>query len=106
MTRSHFNLEFEEIAPEIALELLGEPKQKTTTHWRWGNKGSLAFELETASFFDFESNQGGGVTWLIERQGLSPKDVLSLMITSVTLTKQPSNASASLLSTQRSTTLR
>ena len=77
MTRSHFNLEFEEIAPEIALELLGEPKQKTTTHWRWGNKGSLAFELETASFFDFESNQGGGVTWLIERQGLSPKDVLS-----------------------------
>lgn len=77
MTRSHFNLEFEDIAPEIALELLGEPKQKTTTHWRWGNKGSLAFELETASFFDFESNQGGGVTWLIERQGLSPKDVLS-----------------------------
>ena len=77
MTRSHSNLEFEEIAPEIALELLGEPKQKTTTHWRWGNKGSLAFELETASFFDFESNQGGGVTWLIERQGLSPKDVLS-----------------------------
>ena len=31
------------IAPEVALRLKGEPKSKSHTEWRWGNKGKFRF---------------------------------------------------------------
>ena len=53
------------IAPQIAVSLKGEPKTKTPTEWRWGNKGSFALYLERGSFFDFEDNVGGGAVQMV-----------------------------------------
>ena len=46
------------LASEVALEILGEPKSKSSTHWRWGNKGSLALDVERGLFHDFEGDEG------------------------------------------------
>lgn len=48
------------LATSVAVEILGEPKTKTTTHWRWGNKGSLALAVEgegKGNFYDFEQDK-------------------------------------------------
>ena len=68
--------EWEKITPEIAVALLGEPNKKDGNSYRWGNKGSLTLDLEKSAFFDFEANDGGGLTWLIQREGLDVNEVL------------------------------
>ena len=68
--------DWEKITPEIAVALLGEPNKKDGKSYRWGNKGSLTLDLEKSAFFDFEANDGGGLTWLIQRQGLDVNKVL------------------------------
>ena len=63
------------IAQPLALELLGEPSKKSSNEWRWGRKGSLVLNLESASWYDHEADQGGGLIDLIKRQGLNPDEI-------------------------------
>tara|TARA_A100001515_G_scaffold36745_1_gene28885 strand:+ start:16965 stop:18788 length:1824 start_codon:yes stop_codon:yes gene_type:complete len=58
-----------EIARPIAIELLGEPTSKKSDEWRWGRKGSLVLNLESASWYDHEADQGGGIIDLINYKG-------------------------------------
>ena len=43
-------LDWEKIAPEIAVQILGEPTSKSSTHWRFNRKGSLALDLASGTF--------------------------------------------------------
>ena len=70
------DLDWQKIAPDVARLILGEPKIQKTNEWRWNNKGSLVFNLETGQFYDFEEGIGGGVKWLIEQHG---KDVSEIV---------------------------
>lgn len=70
------DLDWEKIAPEIAVQILGEPSKKDGSYYRWGNKGSLALNLEQGTFFDFENNQGYGLIEFIKNRGLDPDDFL------------------------------
>ena len=63
------------VAPQIALEVLGEPKTKTDKEWRWGSKGSFGFNVQAGTFFDCENDEGGGVAWLLETNNIE-KDIL------------------------------
>ena len=58
-----------EIAQPIAIELLGKPTSKKSDEWRWGRKGSLVLNLESASWYDHEADQGGGIIDLINYKG-------------------------------------
>ena len=49
------------IAAEVVLQLKGEPRTKSPTEWRWGNKGSFAFYVEKGTFRDYEEGVSGGV---------------------------------------------
>ena len=69
-------LEWEKIAPEVAIQILGEPSKKDGSYYRWGTKGSLALNLEQGTFFDFENNQGFGLIEFIKNRGLNPEDYL------------------------------
>ena len=69
-------LDWEKIAPEIAVQILGEPSKKDGSYYRWGSKGSLALNLEQGTFFDFENNQGYGLIEFIKNRGLDPDDFL------------------------------
>jgi 5S rRNA maturation endonuclease (ribonuclease M5) len=60
------SIDWQKIAPEVALELLGEPKIKKTNEWRWNNKGSLVLNLEAGTWWDFENDTGGGIIDLIK----------------------------------------
>ena len=64
------------LASEVALEILGEPKSKSSTHWRWGNKGSLALDTEKGLFFDFEGDEGYTCHSFITQHGKDLKEVL------------------------------
>ena len=68
--------DWQKIAPDVAKEILGEPTSQKSNEWRWGNKGSLTFNLETAQFYDFEEGAGGGVKWLLERHGRNVAETL------------------------------
>ena len=70
------DLEWEKIAPEVAVQILGEPSKKDGSYYRWGSKGSLALNLEQGTFFDFENNQGYGLIEFIKNNGLNPDDFL------------------------------
>ena len=69
-------LDWEKIAPEIAVQILGEPTSKSSTHWRFNRKGSLALDLASGTFFDFENGQGYGLIEFIKNRGLEPDDFL------------------------------
>ena len=62
-------MDWVEIAQPIAIELLGEPTSKKGDEWRWGRKGSLVLNLESASWYDHEADQGGGIIDLIKYKG-------------------------------------
>ena len=59
------NEEWASIARAVGLELLGEPKQESSTEIRWGNKGSVCLNKETGQFYDFEADKGFGVHGLL-----------------------------------------
>ena len=82
--------DWQKIAPDVARQILGEPKVQKSDEWRYGNKGSLVFTLETGQFYDFEEGQGGGVKWLIERHGKDVSEVLKQF--GYDLTLQPPNS--------------
>jgi hypothetical protein len=56
----------------VARELLGNPTAATKTELRYGSRGSLSIDLAKGTWFDFETNEGGGVTDLIARTGEDP----------------------------------
>ena len=96
--------DWQKIAPDVARQILGEPKVQKSDEWRWGNKGSLVFTLETGQFYDFEEGQGGGVKWLIERYGKDVSEVLKQFGHDLTLQTPSStvNGSTSIASKVRS----
>ena len=65
-----------ELAPSVALEVLGEPNKKSGTEWRWGNKGSFVLNLNEGTFYDFEADEGGGLLWFIKSKGLDASKYL------------------------------
>jgi hypothetical protein len=54
----------------IARLLLGEPNRRLSnkTEFRYGTHGSLAIDLAAGTFFDHETNHGGGVLDLVTRE--------------------------------------
>jgi predicted P-loop ATPase len=54
----------------VARELLGEPNRKLSNgnELRFGARGSISVDLIKGTWFDFETNEGGGVVALIERE--------------------------------------
>jgi predicted P-loop ATPase len=54
----------------VARELLGEPNKKLSNgkELRFGSRGSMSVDLEKGTWFDFETNVGGGVVDLIARE--------------------------------------
>lgn len=64
------------LASEVALEILGEPKTKGSTHWRWGNKGSMALDVEKGLFYDFEGGEGYSCHRFITEHGKDLDGVL------------------------------
>jgi hypothetical protein len=55
----------------VALRLLGEPNRALSKgrEWRFGTKGSLSVDIGKGTYFDHESDEGGGVLDLIRREG-------------------------------------
>ena len=60
------SVDWVKIAPEVAKQLLGEPKSISSTEHRWGTHGSMVLNLEKGTFYSFEEGFGGGVTDLIK----------------------------------------
>ena len=70
------SIDWQRIAPEVAKELLGEPKTTTSTEYRWGSKGSLVLNLNDATWYDFENDTGGGIVDLIKHLNQDVKVIL------------------------------
>lgn len=66
----------------VALAVLGKPNASLSTksELRFGSNGSLSVDLSKGTFFDHETQQGGGVIALVEREkGLKGRDVFEWM---------------------------
>ena len=77
--RTEYNnqIDWGAIAPEVALRLKGEPKSKSHTEWRWGNKGSFAFYSDKGTFRDYEAGVSGGVIDMVSHcQGLDRQQAI------------------------------
>ena len=72
--------DWELIAQSVALETLGEPSKKSSKEWRWGNKGSFVLDLENGTFFDFEKEEGGGVTWFFQKYNIDKDQYLEKQV--------------------------
>jgi putative DNA primase/helicase len=53
------------IIAEVALRLLGEPKEKHGNEWRYGNHGSLSIRVDSGKWYDHEAKIGGQYIELI-----------------------------------------
>ena len=85
------HIDWQRIAPEIAKQILGEPTSTTSKELRFGSKGSICINLESGTFFDFESDTGGGMVDFIKHFN---KDVNSILKQfGYDLTLQQSNSS-------------
>jgi len=60
------SVDWQRIAPEVAKQLLGEPKSISSTEMRWNTHGSMVLNLEKGLFYNFEEGFGGGVVDLIK----------------------------------------
>ena len=63
--------------------LLGEPNPQLSSsrQRRWGNKGSLALNLETGFWQDYEAANGGGTLQLIAREtGCSAQEAMEWLV--------------------------
>ena len=60
------SVDWVKIAPEVAKQLLGEPKSISSTEMRWNTHGSMVLNLEKGTFYDFEEGIGGGIIDLIK----------------------------------------
>ena len=50
----------------LVVALLGEPTARGPRSWRWGRRGSLAFDFDRQLWHCFETEQGGDLLGLIE----------------------------------------
>ena len=72
--------QFSIMAGAIALELLGAPNKSLSSdvEYRFGNKGSLSVDLVKGVWTDHQTNEGGGVLALIERErGLKGREAIA-----------------------------
>ena len=66
--RTSANFDWGVLLPEVALQLMGEPKTMGSQEWRYGSEGA-------GSWYCFETGTSGVVVALIEREaGLSPEN--------------------------------
>ena len=56
------------IAPTVCESLLGDPSSRSSRELRWGRNGSFRLKLDTGTWNDFESGEGGGVLALVMRE--------------------------------------
>ena len=56
------------IASSVCERLLGDPSSRSVKEWRWGRNGSFRLKLDTGTWNDFESGEGGGVLALVMRE--------------------------------------
>lgn len=63
-------IDWQGIAGDVVERLLGAPNAKLSrgNKLRYGNRGSLAVDLDKAAWFDHEAGRGGGISKLIERE--------------------------------------
>ena len=54
--------------PDVSRPLSGDPPRRTAREWRYGSQGSLKINLESGTWKDFESDEGGGVRALVRRE--------------------------------------
>ena len=59
-----YQIDWNAIAPEVAVRLKGEPRTKSDKEWRWGTKGSFALYLEKGKFSDYENGVAALVGWV------------------------------------------
>ncbi|MDE0184115.1 MAG: hypothetical protein OXP71_01525 [Candidatus Poribacteria bacterium] len=68
-------IDWNAIAPNVAVRLKGEPRTKSDKEWRWGTKGSFALYLENGTFSDYENDVAGGVIAMVAHcEGLGSRD--------------------------------
>ena len=70
------SVDWQKIAPEVAKQILGEPSSISSKQLRWGTHGSCTLDLETATWYDFEDEVGGGITDLIKHHNKDVKTIL------------------------------
>ena len=81
-------LDWNAIAPEVALRLKGEPRTKSHTEWRWGSKGSFAIYLENGTFRDYEAGVSGGVIDMVSHcEGLDRQQAIQWLVDNNFLTQ-------------------
>jgi hypothetical protein len=63
-------MDFAAMIEPIARRLLGEPNRALSSkdEWRYGARGSLSIDLTNGTWFDFETNEGGGTLDLVTRE--------------------------------------
>ncbi len=69
-------IDWQRIAPEVALQLLGEPSSKKSHEWRYGTHGSLVVNIDAGTWWDFENDLGGGLIDLIKHMNQDVNTVL------------------------------
>ena len=69
-------IDWQRIAPEVALQLLGEPSSKRSHEWRYGTHGSLVVNVDAGTWWDFENDKGGGLIDLIKHMNQDVNSIL------------------------------
>ena len=69
-------IDWQRIAPEVALQLLGEPRTKRSHEWRYGTHGSLVVNVDAGTWWDFENDKGGGLIDLIKHMNQDVNSIL------------------------------
>ena len=69
------DLSYQELIEPVARALLGEPNERLSkpNELRFGTHGSVAVDLAKGTFYDHESNEGGGVLDLVRIKSDSAK---------------------------------
>lgn len=70
------SVDWQRIAPDVALQLLGEPSSKKSHEWRYGTHGSLVVNIDAGTWWDFENDLGGGLIDLIKHMNQDVNTVL------------------------------
>ena len=70
------SVDWQRIAPDVAKQLLGEPSSSSSKELRWGTHGSLTLNLESATWYSFEHDTGGGIIDLIKHLNQDVNTVL------------------------------
>ncbi len=70
------SVDWQRIAPDVAKQLLGEPSSTSSKEFRWGTHGSLTLNLESATWYSFEHDTGGGIIDLIKHLNQDVSTVL------------------------------